>query len=357
MVASAVMEGSIPADGVVQLLRAIEDLLATGDLHFEDGSVRGIVRVEGGQLALDQPDRPDGNDPVELFLARRGGTFYVVQVLPDLEDTTGDEAYREGSLATHAPSDLMNFCERVGLTGVLRFEHGQGFAVIHYDRGFLTGIAADGVVTTDVNDVFGWQEGTFRIETRASAPRLPPVPTQVEASVPTPLPAPPRAPTGASDAHAMRVVEMRLDALMKEAEGRRPKTVRPPDPSIRPPRPATLPPKVDATVRVIFLGGSGEMLLRQEDLRGARKSTLPPLGLPGQAPYPLVHGDHLATQQVLGEELLAKQKDRVAKAKEASVAKRAPLVTDGMPRAAIVALVVLLLLGLSAFVATLVGVS
>ena len=39
------------------------------------------------------------------------------------------------------------------------------------------------------------------------------------------------------------------------------------------------------------------------------------------------------------------------------MAKRAPLVTDGMPRAAIVALVVLLLLGLSAFVATLVGVS
>jgi hypothetical protein len=84
----------------------------------------------------------------------------------------GDEKRREGSLAVHVPADLMNYCERAGLTGKLVFRREDRSAEAVYDRGELAAIRVDGTDDADLHEVFGWEEGVFEIVAHAATPKL-----------------------------------------------------------------------------------------------------------------------------------------------------------------------------------------
>ena len=297
----AVLAGAIPAEGIVTRLREIEELRTTGVLLFRGDGVTGEVALVQGQLATDQPARDDGEDPVDLLLSLQAGEFTVIQRLPPLPVAKGDAQLRTGSLAVHVCADLMNYCERAGLTGLLLLRNDDGrVAEIVYDRGELTGIRLEGEDAEDLHGVFGWDEGTFRIEALAHAPVLdePPTtefivegrgremaPPQMPGGLlpprplsppPSAVPSPPSAPPtvdaprrergDSTGQHFLKVVEVTLSSILEERESRRPGSRSgPPLPPIGKTRPSTMPPPAkatkkrktrrDATVRVIYLGG------------------------------------------------------------------------------------------------------
>ena len=269
VVSATVFKGEIPEDGIVSRLSEIEGYRTTGVLRFEYGETSGEVALVQGQISADQPETPKG-DLVEMLLELRAGTFELVQQLPPLPVSKGDTTFREGSLEVHIPADLMNYCERAGLTGVLEIRDGEQVAEIAYAKGELHGIRLDGL--DELHQVFGWEEGTFRIEVRGAAPDY-----EAELTEPPP-PADPSAPAPAPDAdatgkHFLKVVEVTLAEIVKEREERRPATrtspplppmsgpkkhptLRPPDMKEKPKPPGKE--RKDQTVRVIYLSKRDE---------------------------------------------------------------------------------------------------
>lgn len=265
--ADAVYKGEIPEDGIVSRLSEIEAYRTTGILRFKDGDKSGEVALVQGQISADQPESSDGSDAVETLLELRSGTFELIQHLPPLPVSKGDATSREGSLEVHVPADLMNYCERAGLTGVIEFRDDDKVAEIAYAKGELCGIRLDGL--DDLHQVFGWEDGTFRIEVRGEAPDF-------EAELTEPPPPDRSVPAPAADAdatgkHFLKVVEVTLAEIVKEREERRPATRTSPPlppmsgpnkhPTLRPPDVVAKPPRKerkDQTVRVIYLGNRDE---------------------------------------------------------------------------------------------------
>lgn len=261
----AVYKGEIPEDGIVSRLSEIEEQRTTGILRFEYGETTGEVALVQGQISADQPETPKG-DCVETLLELRAGTYELIQQLPPLPVSKGDKSFREGSLEVHVPADLMRYCERAGLTGVLEFRDRDQVAEIAYSKGELYGIRLDKL--DELHEVFGWEEGTFRIEVRGEAPDY-----EAELTEPPPAADPSEHPAPAADAdatgkHFLKVVEVTLAEIVKEREQRRPATRTSPPlppmsgpkkhPTLRPPDVATPQPprkeRKDQTVRVIYLG-------------------------------------------------------------------------------------------------------
>lgn len=269
----SVLSGSIPADGIVARLLEIESLRTTGVLAFEDGGTKGEVALVLGQISADQKERDDGEDPVEVLLALTQGRYHVFQRLPPLPVSKGDKTRKEGSLEVHVPADLMNYCERAGLTGMLTLEQDGARAEIGYDGGELDTIRLDNL--DDLHEVFGWEEGHFVVETFAAKPEFE-EPDELleddedeaadaeadegEDALPKKSSKPPRPDT--TGQQFLRVVEVTLAEVMKEREERRPPTrTSPPLPDMpKPKQHGTLPPpkkkkpRKDPTVRVIYLG-------------------------------------------------------------------------------------------------------
>jgi hypothetical protein len=125
-VSEPVLSGEIGKKGVLDLLLEIEARRTSGVLKFENGEKKGEVTLVAGQPAEDQKALPDGTDPLEVLLSLRGGKYEVYQRLPVLQVSAGDDVSRTGSLAVHVPADLMNWCERAGLTGTLALRRTGG---------------------------------------------------------------------------------------------------------------------------------------------------------------------------------------------------------------------------------------
>ncbi|NOY90660.1 MAG: DUF4388 domain-containing protein [Deltaproteobacteria bacterium] len=245
-----IAEGEIPSDGIVSLLTELESLRATGALVFEVDGDAWEVSLVAGQIATEQPERDDAEDAVEKLLSLRAGSYRVYQRLPPLLVSSGDASHREGSLAVHVPADLMNYCERAGLSGELIFESSGMRAEILYDGGELSTIRLDGV--DDLNDVFAWEDGSFHVDAKA------PAATTAEQESDHPEPA--RVDT---EPPLLSVVEVALASIVREREERRPgsRTGPPLPPMPQPMTGDTLPPpkrreRRDATVKVIYLGGA-----------------------------------------------------------------------------------------------------
>ncbi len=207
--------GSIPEDGVVGLLRELEHSRVSGLLSYTaaDGT-HGEVWLRLGQIDPGQPEHLDGTDPVEGFLALRGGSFEVIESLPPLEESEGGATHRHGSLERHPVPDLMNYAEAAGLSGLLRVEREGRVAEIVYEEGALVAIYLDGS-TDDVDAIFGWTSGSFSVRSRALPSLLPPAPAPGHAEQ-RPLP---------------RIVERPLGELLDEAAHRCPRPL-----SVMPPR-------------------------------------------------------------------------------------------------------------------------
>ena len=163
MVAEAVFEGPIPADGVEDLLGGLEEVGTTGVLAFQSASGSGAIRLVHGQIA-DAETTADEERALEVLLALRDGEFAVYPKLPHLPVSRGTDTTRRGSLAVHPPADLMRYCENAGLTGRLLLELRGRLAIGYYDKGELSDVSIDGGTAADFVLALEWTEGTFRVD-------------------------------------------------------------------------------------------------------------------------------------------------------------------------------------------------
>ena len=277
------MSGEIPVGGVVEILREIEERRITGRLRFTaeapgDGQQTGEVELVAGQIALDQDSLPDGSDPVEILLQLRSGLFVVHQKLPPLPVSRGDDLEKKGSLAVHVPADLMNYCESVGLTGLLRLTREGEVAELIYEFGELLAIRIDGREDGDLGPIFAWDEGNFHLKVNAHARSLVPEmiePEPEQASAPllsaeesypgareptTQFVRPTKKSPDDTGRHFLKVVEVALTDIVDRSQKARPRTSPPraPMPTARP-RPPTMPAppaprrRREPTVRVVYL--------------------------------------------------------------------------------------------------------
>lgn len=163
MVAEAVFQGTIPAEGVGDLLGGLEQIGTTGVLAFHSASGSGAIRLVHGQIAGPE-SKSDEERALETLLALRDGEFAVYQKLPHLPVSRGTDTTRRGSLGVHPPSDLMRYCENAGLTGRLLLEHRGRLAIGYYERGQLEDVSIDGGTAADFVESLEWTEGTFRVD-------------------------------------------------------------------------------------------------------------------------------------------------------------------------------------------------
>lgn len=163
MVAQAVFEGTIPAEGVGDLLGGLEQVGTTGVLTFQSESGSGTVRLVHGQVA-DGETSTDEERALQVLLTLRDGEFAVFPKLPHLPVSRGTDTTRRGSIAVHPPADLMRYCERAGLTGRLLLEHRGRLAIGYYEKGELNDVSIDGGTAADFVLALEWTEGTFRVD-------------------------------------------------------------------------------------------------------------------------------------------------------------------------------------------------
>ena len=163
MVAQAVFEGSIPAEGVEDLLGGLEEIGTTGVLAFQSTSGSGAIRLVHGQVA-DAATTADEERALKVLLSLRDGEFAVYPKLPHLPVSRGTDTTRRGSLAVHPPADLMRYCENAGLTGRLLLELRGRLAIGYYEKGELSDVSIDGGTAADFVIALEWTEGTFRVD-------------------------------------------------------------------------------------------------------------------------------------------------------------------------------------------------
>ncbi|MGB8328901.1 MAG: hypothetical protein WCE62_02145 [Polyangiales bacterium] len=163
MVAEAVFEGVIPAEGVRDLLGGLEEIGTTGVLAFQSTSGSGAIRLVHGQVA-DVDATTEQERALEVLLSLREGEFAVYTKLPHLPISRGTDTTRRGSLAVHPPADLMRYCENAGLTGRLLLEHRGRLAIGYYEKGELNDVSIDGGTAADFVQALEWTEGTFRVD-------------------------------------------------------------------------------------------------------------------------------------------------------------------------------------------------
>ncbi|MGE0784940.1 MAG: DUF4388 domain-containing protein [Sandaracinaceae bacterium] len=263
MGSSRAMAGRIEKGGAIELLRDIEAKRITGKLKFNSkNGVSGEIALIGGQIAVDQPKSEDGRDPVDVLLGLEKVTYEIKQHLPDLAVSRGTELEKHGSLAVHVPVDLMNYCETAGLTGVLELSHEGRKAEIFYECGELTAIELDGNAIDDLKEVFGWEQGRFRIRLDLKVgERLGAIPDEIgdfEIGEPSSY-----SQKGENTARFLSVVELALSEVMSHGErARSPTRTSPPlpPPARARPRPESIPPpplrkRADQTVRLVYLTG------------------------------------------------------------------------------------------------------
>jgi hypothetical protein len=163
MVAQAVFQGPIPAEGVEDVLGGLEEVGTTGVLAFQSAAGSGSIRLVHGQV-VDSETTDDEERALEVLLSLRDGEFAVYPKLPHLPVSRGTDTTRRGSLGVHPPADLMRYCENAGLTGRLLLELRGRLAIGYYEKGELNDVSIDGGTAADFVLALEWTEGTFRVD-------------------------------------------------------------------------------------------------------------------------------------------------------------------------------------------------
>lgn len=219
--------GNLEQHAPPRILAALERLRFTGELRFTVGQKTHSVDVRGG-LASDEGDSARA---MELFMAAVSGPYELRERLPLLPKSEREtERSIKGSLADHSPTELLNFCENVGLTGKLTLEREGRECLGRYVKGELVSLVLDGQDDQALDAVFAWNEGRYAIAQRNAFDE--------------------EGPSSVTDLRpALGSIELALsDILKRSAKGQppggkaKPKTI---PPSIAPPSP-------DQSVKIIF---------------------------------------------------------------------------------------------------------
>jgi hypothetical protein len=181
MATQAAFQGTIPEEGVEEVLGGLEQIGATGVLSFESTSGSGTIRLVHGQI--DENGAPEEQErALEVLLSLREGQFAVYPKLPHLPVSRGTDTTRRGSLGVHPPAELMRYCENAGLTGRLLLENRGRLAIAYYDKGELDDVSIDGGTPADFVTALEWTEGTFRVD--AVPPPRDTLPPALQAATP-----------------------------------------------------------------------------------------------------------------------------------------------------------------------------
>ncbi len=156
-------EGTIPEEGIEDLLGDLEEVGTSGVLAFQSETGSGAVRLVHGQLA-DADATADEERALEVLLSLRDGEFAVYPKLPHLPVSRGTDTTRRGSLGVHPPAELMRYCENAGLTGRLLLEQRGRLAIGYYEKGELADVSIDGGTAADFVTALEWTEGSFRVD-------------------------------------------------------------------------------------------------------------------------------------------------------------------------------------------------
>lgn len=278
------LSGEIPLDGIIEVLRDIETKRITGRLRYTVSGESGEVELVSGQLAMDQDALPDGTDPVERLLALRAGIFVVHQRLPPLAVSQGDDEQKKGSLAVHAPSDLMTYCETAGLTGTLKLVREGRIVEMVYESGELLAIRVDGQENADLSHVFSWDDGRFEIkvgrDVRSLVPEMQSAEEDPSDREPTMQFVRPRADD--TGKHFLKVFEVALTDIVesraKSTHKQKGQTAPPPVPTARPRPPTVKPPepkKREATVRIVYFTADDDGISAVIDQKTGRAKAPP----------------------------------------------------------------------------------
>lgn len=263
------MKGVITKEGVLSVLREVEARRVTGTLRFFHDGGAGEVVLSVGSLAMDDESIDHPEDPVEILLALRSGSYEVWQQLPTLPISGGDATRRHGSLEVHVAADLMSYCERAGLTGRLTLSSHDRVAEIHYDRGDLLLIRFDGEEEDDLNEVFGWTEGEFVIDTAVveMAVTADTIEDYIVAEQPTH-----QVEGGVHDGSALlKVVEVALSSILEGREKHRPahksSPPMPKSPSVHPSSPPPAHAKSADEANAVLEAGQSSGQLREPTVK------------------------------------------------------------------------------------------
>ncbi|MBL8685455.1 MAG: hypothetical protein JNK05_40140 [Myxococcales bacterium] len=221
--------GNLEQHAPSKILGALGRLRFTGELRFTVGQKTHSVSVLGGTPS----DEGDATRAMELFLAAVSGPYELREEVPLLPSAVRNDSHTiEGSLADCAPSELLNFCESIGLTGKLELASGGRECLVRYSKGELESITVDGVDDGALDEVFAWNDGRYKIRQRNAF--------EEEHSSITDF----RAPLG--------TIEVALSEILKRSNKGQPVKPKPKTipPSIAPP--AANAPSPDQSVRIIF---------------------------------------------------------------------------------------------------------
>ena len=328
-----VARGEIAEGGAFELLREIEAKRLTGSLEFEgiDDPRSAKIALFGGEIAVEQESLDDGTDPVDLLLEIGAARYSVHQRLPPLAVSRGDEYQKHGSLSVHVPADLMNYCEHAGLSGVLELRHEGRRAEAFYRAGELVAIQLDGDDVGDLQEVFGWEQGRFKIRLDPIALERFDAPPPAEESEPE-LDNPgwtgeaTKARSGENTQKFLRVVEVALaDVVAKSERARSPTRTSPPLPPSPPKRklPSRRPPSAtrrrdEQTVQLIYLSADGAGLDEGPSTRHVRSDKRVVAALPDAQPE----------RRALSEETDSMAKKRRKKKRGASRSSKKPVETS-----------------------------
>mgnify|MGYP001828289218 FL=1 len=163
MATPAAFEGSIPEEGVQDVLGGLEEIGTTGVLSFESPAGSGTIKLVHGQI-VNGESSDEQERALEVLLSLRDGQFAVYPKLPHLPVSRGTDTTRRGSLAVHPPAELMRYCESAGLTGRLLLEQRGRLAIAYYEKGELDDVSIDGGTPADFVAALEWTDGTFRVD-------------------------------------------------------------------------------------------------------------------------------------------------------------------------------------------------
>lgn len=155
--------GNLEQHAPSKILGALGRLRFTGELRFTIGQKTHSVEVRGGTPS----DEGDASRAMELFLGAVSGPYELREEVPLLPSAVRNDSHTiGGSLGDSAPSELLNFCESIGLTGKLVLESANRECVVRYSKGELESIIVDGVDDGALDAVFAWKDGSYKIHQR-----------------------------------------------------------------------------------------------------------------------------------------------------------------------------------------------
>lgn len=152
--------GNLSKQSPQGILSALERHAFCGELRFTMGEKNQVVPFLAGQPQLND----ESQKSIERFMTATTGTYELreqIPVPPKGSRSTPLRVY--GTLAELSPSELLRFCESIGLSGKLEMRAKDDLCVARYAKGELETLAIDGKDDTAIDVVFGWDDGKWSI--------------------------------------------------------------------------------------------------------------------------------------------------------------------------------------------------